>query len=225
MVLPLAHFVNDTPILGPIGIGIGALGTVSQQVIGSDAVRHGLIFHNPGDQNIRIMPANVTPIAGAGGIVLYPQTEQEIFGDENSYLNINCAWNAVADSGSNNPLTILNFTDNNQSVPAPNALAQLDFGVPIVSPNGIQVANVGVGSMSIIGPNPVRRAITFHNPGAITLYVCPANLGASTGAGSVTLLPGQSKTIRARGRIRVNCGWNACSESLNNNTLTILEYL
>ena len=45
---PLANLVNQTPILGPIGVGIGTLGSVWVQVLPSDAARKGITFYNPG---------------------------------------------------------------------------------------------------------------------------------------------------------------------------------
>jgi hypothetical protein len=223
---PLADVAYDVPVLGPIAIAFPNLGTSSQQVVGPDPTRAGIVFHNPGTQIIRVMPANVTPVSGSGGILIYPQEEEALFSD--AAMALNAAWNAVADSGANNPLTIFNFAGYNAAQPAPMPLASLSYGVPIISPNGIQVSNLGTASQQVIGPNPMRRGILFHNPNPepIVLAVCPSNLSAAyAAAGSMGILPGQEKRIIARNRIRVNCAWNAAASQGSNNSLTILEFL
>ncbi len=223
---PLADFAYDVPVLGPIAIAFPNLGTTSTQVIGPDSTRAGIVFHNPGTQIIRVTPSNLTPVPGSGGILIYPQEEEAIFSD--AAMALNCAWNAVADSDSNNPLTIFNFTGYNAAQPAPMPLASLSYNVPIISPKGVQVSNIGTVSQQVIGPNPVRRGILFMNPNPYPLLisVCPANLPAvSGGAGSLGILPGQEKRIIARNRIRVNCAWNGIASAGSNNSLTILEFL
>ena len=60
-------------------------------------------------------------------MILLPENEGGIY-------NINCAWNAVTDNNSDATLTIFNFTDNNQSVAAPQMQANLNYDVPITSP-------------------------------------------------------------------------------------------
>jgi len=223
---PLASLAYDVPVLGPIAIAFPTLGTSSTSVLGPDSTRAGVVFHNPGSQIIRITPANLTPISGAGGILIYPQEEEAIFSD--AAISLNSGWNAVADSGSTNPLTIFNFTGYNAAQPAPMPLTSLTYGVPIPSPNGIQVSNLGTSSQQVIAANPMRRGILFHNPNPepILISVCPANLAAlSGGAGSMGILPGQEKRIIARNRIRVNCAWNAVASQGSGNSLTILEFL
>jgi hypothetical protein len=223
---PLADLSYDVPVLGPIGIAIANLGTGSTQVIGPDPTRAGIVFHNPGTQIIRVAPANLTLVPGSGGILIYPQEEEALFSD--AAMALNCAWNAVADSDSNNPLTIFNFSGYNASQPAPMPIARLSYGVPIVSPNGIQVSNIGTGSQQVIGRNPMRRGIVFMNPNPYPrlISVCPENLTASSAAaGTLGILPGQEKRIIARNRIRVNCAWNACADAGSGNSLTILEFL
>lgn len=223
--LPLSFMAGDVPVLGPIGIAIDDLGTTSQQVLAGDPVRRGLVFHNPGAVSIRLAPANLTPVAGAGGILLYGQSDLILLEGDDNMFNLNCAWKAVADSGADNPLTIFNFTDNNQSVPAPNAVSRLNVNVPITSPNGIAIAALATASQQVIGANPNRRGILFQNPGSEIVAVCPANLDASISAGSWIILPGQERRILAKGRVRVNCAWNAIAAAGIANKLTILEFL
>lgn len=227
-VLALADLAHDIPVLGPIGVGIATLGTVWQQVLPSDSQRRGVVFHNPGAQNLRVAPANLAnqPSAGQGAILIFPGEEFTLYADD-EHMNVNQAWMAWVDSGSNQPASILNFTGTNPAVTIPPMpLAQLNQGSVIASPLGTGVL-LGTASAAAIGPNPQRRGITFHNPGSVDVAVCPANLAALIGAGGITILPGETKTFMARftSRIRVNCGWNAIAASGSNNPLTVLEHL
>ena len=225
-VLPLADLAHDIPVLGPTAVGFATLNQVWIQVLAADTGRRGLIFHNPGANNLRVAPANLgsQPSAGQGALLIYPQEEVVLFpGDE--HVNVNAAWMAWTDAGSSQPITILNFTDSFAGTP-PQPLASLSQGSGIESPkaSGVLLANA---SAPAIGFNAQRRGITLHNPGTVELGVCPANLAAVIGAGSLILLPGATKTIMAqpKSRIRVNCGWNAIAQSGSNNPLTVLEHL
>lgn len=131
--LPLAGLVNQTPILGPIGVGIGTLGSVWVQVLPADPARKGITFYNPGLNNLRVSPSNLASQNNAGAFLIYPGEMFDLF-SEDELVNVNSAWMAWTDSGSNQPISILNYTGTNASVPAPNALANLNYGVPIVSP-------------------------------------------------------------------------------------------
>ena len=226
MVLPLADLAYDIPVLGPIGVGIGTLGTTWQQVLAADIGRRGVIFHNSGGNNLRVAPANilVQPAHGEGALLIYPQ-EDAIVLAEDEHENVNCAWMAWVDSGSNQPVSILNFTSASIGTP-PQPLASLSQGSSISSPLGIGIL-LGAASAPVIGANPVRRGITFHNPGSVNVAVCPSNLSASIGAGSIIIVPGGTKTFMAKpkSRIRVNCGWNGAAASGSNNPLTVLEHL
>lgn len=227
VVNPLASLVYDVPVLGPIGVGVATLGTVWQQVLDFDANRRGVIFHNPGSNNLYVAPRNLSaqPPSGAGALLIYPQEEAVILA-ENEHDNVNTAWMAWVDQGVNQPISILNFTGTNQSVPAPQPLASLRQGSSIASPVASGIL-VGAASAPVIGANPVRRGITFHNPGTVILALCPDNLTAVVGAGSIILLPGQTKTFmtKPKSRIRVNCGWNAIAAQAGSNPLTVLEHL
>lgn len=227
VVNPLASLVYDVPVLGPIGVGFATMGAVWSQVLAFDATRRGVIFHNPGTFDLLVAPSNVgaQPASGAGALRIFAQSEQIILA-ENEHDNVNTAWMAWSDGGTNQPISILNFTGTNNSVPAPQPLASLQQGSSINSPNGSGVL-LGTASAAAIGANPVRRGISFHNPGSVNLALCPANLVAAIGAGSIILLPGQTKTFMAhpKSRIRVNCGWNARAATGSNNPLTVLEHL
>lgn len=223
---PLARLYGDIPVLGPVGVAVTGLTTVQSQVIASDNVRHGLIFHNPSATIAkRVGPVGMNLTAGSGGILIYPQSDFVLLQDDDVLLNVNCAWNALTDNNSDGNLTIFNFTDVNASVPAPEPVASLNYSVPISSPSGTQVSTLGTASSAIIGANQNRRGIIFQNPGSVIAGVCPANLAAVIGAGSWTVLPGQERRILAKGRTRVNCGWNGIAATGANNKLTILELL
>jgi hypothetical protein len=219
------ELLHDIPILGPIGIAISTLGIASQQILPFDPVRRGFIIHNPGGNNVRLAPGNLAASVGAGSILIEPESEFSIFADDiDRLINLNCSWNACADSGSTNPLTIFNFTDDNQSVAAPEALANVTSHPTIASPIG-SAASLGTASVKVLEASPVRRGVIFHNPGTIPLAICPENLTAVFGAGSMVVLPGQERRIIAEGRVRVNCGWNGMAQSGTNNPLSILSIL
>lgn len=223
---PLADLAYDIPVLGPIGVAVTGLNTVWQQVLGPDVTRRGVIFHNPGSVDVLVAPANLNsqPATDAGALRIYAQSDMVLLA-EDEHENINIAWMGWTDS-STGILSILNFTGTNASVPAPMPLASLNQGSSILSPRASGIL-LGTGSVPAIGSNAQRRGITFHNPGTVNLAVCPANLAAAIGAGSIILLPGQTRTYQAKpkSRIRINCGWNAIAQSSSNNPLTVLEHL
>jgi hypothetical protein len=222
----LCNLAGDVPVLGPIGIALTALTTVSSQAIAADPVRHGLIFHNPSATIAkRVAPANMTLAGGSGGILIEPQSDLILLSDNDELYNINCAWNAVTDNNSDGTLTVFNFTDNNPSVPAPEMVAAINMSILITSPNGIGLTSLTTASAQVIAANPNRRGIAFNNPGTAIKYVCPANLAAAQGAGSWAILPGDTKQIIARGRVRVNCAWNGLTASGGDPALSIMEFL
>lgn len=82
------------------------LATVSTQVIGANIARRGIRFFNPGTVIIYVCPANIAAVIGQGIPILPGGGYFDFIGD-GKLINYNCAWNAIAASGSNNPLTIL----------------------------------------------------------------------------------------------------------------------
>lgn len=225
-VVPLADLAYDVPVLGPIGIGIGTLNGTWAQILAADSQRRGVVFHNPGANNLRVAPANLSgqPASGQGAILIYPGEEFELYA-ENEHDNLNTAWMAWTDSGSNQPISILNFTGNNPAASTPMPLASLAQGSSIASPLG-SGALIGTSSVSLIGTNQMRRGISFHNPGTGNIAVTPANLTAVIGAGGIIILPGETKTFMAnpKSRVRVNCGWNGIAANANS-PVTVLEHL
>jgi hypothetical protein len=93
-------------IASPLGTNVLVSGA-SISAIGSNDVRRGIIFINPNLSGpiIRVCPANQTAVIGQGVPVL-PGGQISFIGD-GELINYNCGWNTIADSGSNNPLQIL----------------------------------------------------------------------------------------------------------------------
>jgi hypothetical protein len=224
--LPLAYLTGDIPVLGPIGIGITGLTTTASTVIAADPVRHGILFHNPSLTIVkRIAPVGSSLSVGVGGVQIYPQSDFSLFDDDYPLLNLNCEWIALTDDASDGVLTIFDFTDNNNSVPAPEPVSTMNYAIPNTSPVITQMNNLTSTPIQVIGSNANRRGIIFQNPNSEVVYVCPSNVTPVQRAGSWTVLPGQERRIFAKGRVRVNCAWNAFAAAPGNNQLTILDFV
>jgi len=95
--------------------------------------------------------------------------------------------------------------------------------------------NIGTSPINVIGINPSRRLITFHNPGSVDIVVFPLTvLQNIAGGGSITLTPttallgGGFRVFGNGGEIvrtgqAAKQGWQALSVSGSNNPLTIME--
>jgi hypothetical protein len=95
----------NVQITSPNGT-LALLGTSSIPVIGANAARRGIIFINPSPtRTITVVPANQTAVSGQG-VVILPQGQVSFIGD-GKLINYNSGWNGISDSGSNNPLEIL----------------------------------------------------------------------------------------------------------------------
>lgn len=213
----------NLPILGPYAVAVTTLTTVAATVLAADPTRAGVIFHNPGAQNKRVLPVGGTLIGGAGGILIYPQSEFTLLQDELEQYNVNCAWQAVTDNNADGALTILDFTPATPGAPEVLPTTRKQQQIPVTSPIASTTATLGVGSTRILSADPNRHGVQFHNPGTVTIAVCPDNVAASIGAGSIILLPGQTKTIIGNDHVRVNAGWLAAAASGAANALTALS--
>lgn len=232
------YLVGDVPVPGPWAIAITGISNTAVPAIGSDAVRHGILFHNPNPSTLlRILPVGQPLTSGRGGIAIEPYTCFELYasgggtlGEDWSRVRINCGWQVVADVAGAWDMTIWTFTD--QLGPAaqsrPNRhlpTANLNINPDIPSPAAWQFTNLSTVSAQILPFNLGRRGVLFHNPGRHPKGIAPGNLPASMGAGSVVLLPKGQLEIRAGGKIRCGSAFSAVTDIGNDGTLTALEYL
>lgn len=213
---------NDYPILGPYAIASTALTTISSSVVPADGARAGIYFHNPGSKNKRVMPDGLPLVGGSGGILIYPQSDFILLKTLDARYNVNCAWNAVTDDDTDGSLTILNFTPLTPGAPMVRPGVRLLQQIPVVSPVALQTNSLGAGSQALLPADPNRHGVLFSNPGTVTCAVCPDNLAASIGAGSIIVLPGAEKRIVGNDLVKINCGWNAIAQSGSGNSLTAL---
>lgn len=105
----------------------------------------------------------------------------------------------------------------------PEPLIRQNYSRPITSPVASGLTNLSNTSVQAIGSNAVRRKIEFINPNATAIvYVCPGNLTATAGGGSIPVFPGGMLSIEGE---NVNCAWNAIAASAGAFGITVLEYL
>lgn len=104
--MPLASLNQGSSIASPLGSGV-LLATGSAAAIGANPQRRGITFHNPGTVELAVCPANLAAAIGAGSFILLPGQTRTYLAKPKSRVRVNCGWNAIAQSGSNNPLTIL----------------------------------------------------------------------------------------------------------------------
>lgn len=85
--------------------GTNTLGTTSTQVVAADSKRTSLVFHNPSSTVMVLLAQNAvaTWSAPGGAFVLLPQDYLSLSGVVQS------AWNAAAQTGTANPLTVTTF--------------------------------------------------------------------------------------------------------------------
>lgn len=197
-------------------MAVTALTTVSQQVVAADTGRRGILFHNPGAQNKRVLPiGGGTLVGGSGGILIYPQSEFVIFQTEDTQFNVNSGWVAVTDDGTlaDGSLTVFDFTANTPGAPIVPSTMRLSQQNPVSSPVGSQVTGIGTGGVSVLAADMNRHGVEFHNPSTVQVAVCPSNLNPAIGAGSMIVLPGATKRIIGNNLVRVNCAWSAIAQS------------
>ncbi len=209
------------PVIGPHGVGVSTLSTTWQTVLPANPNRMGVIFYNPGMQNMRVAPANLGTQSNAGALLVYPQNDVRLFtGMPN--INVSCEWKAWVDSGANQPFTALDFIGVDLDEPMPQLQIQLTTAQQQDSPVS-SGAVLDTASQRILAANPLRKGVVFMNGGTANVAVCPDNLAASMGAGSIIILPGQTKEFMGSFDARVNCGWNGIAMQVGS-PLSILEF-
>lgn len=219
---PLSQPWSDIPVLGPIAAAVTNLTTVTASVLGFDAVRHGVLFHNPGLQTKRVAPLGAALAGGAGGVVIFPGSSWMLLQDEHSDFQVNCGWQAVTDNNADGALTIFNFTDANPAVTNPPLpTMRQNQVISVTSPTDTPTA-LATASIPVLSADPSRRGVIFMNPSAVNIGVCPANLAAVIGAGSIVIPPGGEARIVGNRRVKVNCGWVGISSGGSGNQLTAL---
>lgn len=89
------------------------------------------------------------------------------------------------------------------------------------------INNLGTSAQTVIGPNPQRTSLTFHNPGTNIFYVAPL-LNAQGQSFTPTLSAlggtfeiGPGATIVLQGETQF--GWQALAAAGSNNPLTVME--
>lgn len=219
---PLSQPWSDIPVLGPIAAAVTNLTTVAGQVLGFDAVRHGILFHNPGTKTKRVAPLGAALAGGSGGVVIFPGSSWMLMQDEHTDFQVNCGWQAVTDDNADGALTILNFTDVNPAVSvAPLPTMRQNQIISVTSPTDTTTA-LATASIAVLPADPSRRGVIFMNASAVNIAVCPANLAAVVGAGSIVIPPGGETRIVGNRRVKVNCGWVGIAASSSGNQLTAL---
>ena len=87
-------------------ISVNTLGTTSAQVISADSTRTYIMFHNPSDTVTVLVRQNATATFSSrgGAFIVLPMSYVEFSG------SIQLAWNAAAQTGASNPLTVTSFS-------------------------------------------------------------------------------------------------------------------
>jgi hypothetical protein len=102
--------------------------------------------------------------------------------------------------------------------------------VPWASAHVTGVNSVGTSPVQIIPSNSWRRAIKFHNPGTVTVYCYPSEVGGSPSlsalGGCFVIFPGSEVTFYGGGSGAggaVTGAWFAFAASGGGNPLTVME--
>jgi hypothetical protein len=104
-----------------------------------------------------------------------------------------------------------------------NPLIRQNYNLPFTSPVASGLTNLSNVSVQVIGANPALRKIDIINPNiGHTIYVCPGDLVASAGGGSIPIFPGGGLSLKDE---NINCAWNAIADAAGAFGITILEYL
>jgi hypothetical protein len=107
---------NSMPVAGtatsPKATGVNNIGTASgTSVLGSSSIRHGMLFHNPGSNDVYVYPSALSPAPTTttlGGTLRIVPGDTVPF-PAVMWPNQNSAFSAIALTGTTNPLTIWEF--------------------------------------------------------------------------------------------------------------------
>jgi hypothetical protein len=95
----------------PVSYPVNNVGTAAVSVIAANQTRFGLVFHNPGIANVYVFPSAMTvaPTTSSvgGSFIIYPGSTLSF--PSTLFSNVNGAWSAFSDGGSNQPFTVLEF--------------------------------------------------------------------------------------------------------------------
>jgi hypothetical protein len=99
------------------------------------------------------------------------------------------------------------------------------YNIPVPQVFSNWAVAVTTASTQILGTGRNRVSLKFHNPGTVTVYVCPSKdaLGnaltaVAAAAGMLQILPGDTQPVDAPGGLP----WNGIAASTA--VLTIMEY-
>lgn len=97
-------------IVSPVGTTVLTNNGASVPAIGTNPNRRGIWFSNPNSDGtvIYVCPANQAAVIGQG-IPVFPGGLVTLNGDPAANINFTAGWNAIASTGSNKPLTVLEF--------------------------------------------------------------------------------------------------------------------
>jgi hypothetical protein len=95
----------NVPLVSPVGSTVMTNATTSVPVIGQNLHRRGIQFANGSPSTIYVCPDNQPAVRGQG-IPIFSGSNLPLLGD-GRLINYTCGWNAIADVGSGNALTVL----------------------------------------------------------------------------------------------------------------------
>lgn len=141
--------------MAPLG-STAFVGTSSAGVLAPDPDRPGVIFANPGTGTIWLSPSNQPAVAGQG-IPLLPGATLRFISDR--LVSYTCGWNAIAASGSANPLAIIDLAPTAIALPpVPPVFGEFFIGINLTGPQNAapvfpSAACINYYAAKLAGPN------------------------------------------------------------------------
>lgn len=93
------------PVVSPVGSTVMTNASASVPVIPQNLHRRGIQFANGSQSTIYVCPDNQPAVRGQG-VPIFSGANVSFLGD-GKLINYTCGWNAIADVGTNQPLTVL----------------------------------------------------------------------------------------------------------------------